>query len=388
MVAVRCLISYSDIVNRGSGFTFGSTDTPFYDGQYLAETGDLVVITANYRTNIFGFPGVPNEVSNLGLRDQRLAVEWIQQNIVSFGGDAGKITIIGQSAGAVSADYWAYAYKDNPIVQSLISHSGNALSFPLNPEGVVTRNWYNVSAQVGCGSAGDVLACMRNVSWQSIKTAATKIPASPGGNPLRTTPGFYPVVDDEIVFSNYTALAEAGAFAKLPYLLGNNQNEQAYYALTAYARGVNTSQAQGDGFLLSSFTCPNTYVADLRRRYGVPVWLFRYFGDWDNLRLYPTSGAYHGVDLEMIFGNSAQVSGIEPSQPEQQLTALMQKAWSAFAHDPVHGLDKLNWPQFDQATDSLIRLGYNNSPMADFVSPSEYAAACSTIALAGAPTTT
>ena len=121
--------------------------------------------------------------------------------------------------------------------------------------------------------------------------------------------------------------------------------------------------------------------AENRRAYGVPVWQFRYFGDWDNLRLYPGSGAYHGSDVEMIFGNSGIVSGISPSKPEEQTTALMQRAWAMFAEDPARGLLDMGWPEYDPSSKSLIRLAYNNRPAADFVKPSVYDAPCSTVEL-------
>jgi cholinesterase len=85
-----------------------------------------------YRLNIFGFPGTPNGPKNVALEDQRLAVEWVRDNIAAFGGDASKISIMGQSSGGVAVDYWAYTYLTEPIVAGLISHSGNALSFSTN----------------------------------------------------------------------------------------------------------------------------------------------------------------------------------------------------------------------------------------------------------------
>ena len=173
-----------------------------------------------------------------------------------------------------------------------------------------------------------------------------------------------------------------------PYLLGNNNNEQGYYILAAYAKGINATTAQDDAFLLSSFTCPNAFEADNRIARGVPTWRFRYFGDRDNLRLYPGSGAYHGSDLEMIFGNDQQVSGIPSSVPEEETTTLMQHAWATFADDPVSGLTKFGWPRYNPENDSLIRLAYNNSPLPDFVSPSIYDAPCSTVTLGAAQTGT
>ena len=76
----------------------------------------MVVVTVNYRNNIFGFPGAPNVTQNAGLRDQRLAVEWLAVNVAAFGGDPLLITLFGQSAGAVAIDYWAYSYEKLPIV--------------------------------------------------------------------------------------------------------------------------------------------------------------------------------------------------------------------------------------------------------------------------------
>jgi cholinesterase len=91
-------------------------------------------VSANYRLNIFGFPGAPGADTNLGLRDQRLAVEWVQKNIGAFGGNPKKIVIAGQSSGGAAVDWWSYAYKKDPIVHGLMSTSGNAFSFPMNAQ--------------------------------------------------------------------------------------------------------------------------------------------------------------------------------------------------------------------------------------------------------------
>lgn len=123
------------------------------------------------------------------------------------------------------------------------------------------------------------------------------------------------------------------------------------------------------------------FVAEQRRKYDVPVWQYLYFGDWENLRLYDGSGAYHGADLEMVFGNDDGVSGIPSSPAEDRMTRLMQHAWAAFAEDPTQGLHRLGWPQYDPDEDSLVRLAYKNRPRADIDSPSKYDAPCSTVQL-------
>jgi cholinesterase len=193
----------------------GHTNSPFFDGEFLAKAQNVVVVTVNSRTNIFGFPGAPGITQNAGLRDQRLAVEWLQKNIGGFGGNSALITLFGQSAGAVAVDYWAYAYVKDPIVKGLISESGNALSFPLNTENATISNWYNVTKTLGCGASESSFDCMLTKNWTDIKAAAAKAPSASSGNPLRSVPAFYPTPDGETVFANYTALSEAGAYAKI-----------------------------------------------------------------------------------------------------------------------------------------------------------------------------
>lgn len=139
--------------------------------------------------------------------------------------------------------------------------------------------------------------------------------------------------------------------------------------------------AEGHEFLLSSFTCPNSFEPRQRWAYDVPVWQYRYFGDWSNLRLYPSSGAYHDADLEMVFGNSAAVNGLPNSVAEDETIRLMQRAWATFTRDPVHGLKELGWPEFDPDAASLIRLAYGNEAGATFVRPSVYDATCPNVTL-------
>lgn len=134
------------------------------------------------------------------------------------------MTIFGQSSGGVAADWWTFAYKDEPLVSGIISESGNAFSFPLNGRELQIRNWYNVSATLECGSEGDTLDCVRGKEWKDVLAAASRLPAAPGGNPVRSTPAFYPTVDNETVFSGYASLLEQGKFAKIvsnPHRLPN-----------------------------------------------------------------------------------------------------------------------------------------------------------------------
>ncbi|KAL9094494.1 MAG: hypothetical protein Q9165_003344 [Trypethelium subeluteriae] len=364
----------------GGKFDFGGTNTPFYNGQYLASAQDVLVVTLNYRTNIFGFSGAPSLPQNVGLLDQRLAVEWVRSNIAAFGGNASAITLFGQSAGSAAVDFWAYAYPSDPIAHGLISQSGVATSFPVNSAEVAQAHWYNASAALGCGDRGDVLACVRSKNWTEVEAAGHAVAGVPPPIPGRSEPPFQPSPDGVVVFDDYPQRSAKGQFAKLPYLAGNNNYEAAYYEIVAYGAGTILTAAQWDTFILDVFTCP--IASELRNRTNadVPAWRFRYFGDWDNLRLFPGSGAYHGSDLEMVFGASQDVTGLPESAPEMQMQRLFMKAWATFAEDPVNGLvDVLGWPKYHPNNSTLVRLGYNNTPTAEFVNPMLYDSPCASL---------
>ena len=369
------------------GFSIGNTNSPFYNGQHFADAQDVIVVTVNYRINIFGFPGAPGETQNLGLRDQRAAVEWVRNNIAKFGGDAKRIVLAGQSSGGVSADYWAYAYESDPIAAGLVLVSGTAFSFPLNAAGVLDRNWNTVVAAVGCNTtipadAAATMACMRAASWTAIKAAAATIKPAASTSVLRSIPAFYPQVDNQLVFPDYPARTAAGRFARVPILAGNNDNEAGYYRIPAYGNGVVPTAAQVAAFHLESFTCPVAASAAARRARAVPAWVYRYLADWENTRLYPGSGAYHGVDLHMVFGGSEAVSGIAASAEQQALVDVVQRAWYTFARDPKAGLTRdLGWPQWQPGHSTVVELGLDNSAKPRFVDPAVYDATCGNVTL-------
>ncbi|KAM5459009.1 hypothetical protein McanCB49686_001883 [Microsporum canis] len=334
------------LTRRSQRFTIGDTNTPFFDGQFFSDAEDVVVVTVNYRVGIFGFPGAPGQRQNLGLRDQRLAIEWLRDNVKAFGGDPERITIFGQSSGALAVDAYSYAYRHDPIVSGLIAHSGTIFSFPLNSRELAAGNWYNASSFVGCGSEGDVLACMQSKSVDEIRVAADKVRPPPNTSVARSQPVFQPGPDGELVFDDYDTLASQGKFTQVPMILGHGDRESSFYNISAWARGTVLTDDQWAQFVTEVFGCPTMKEADYRTQHKVPVWRYRYFADWDNTRLFPNSGAYHGVDLHMIFGNSRGVTG-DPESPEQTvLKRFMQKAWATFAANPWTGLNNHGWPVY------------------------------------------
>lgn len=370
---------------HGGRFTIPGPHSPFYNGQYLADNEDVVVVTINYRLGIFGFSGAPGIEQNAGLRDQRSAIEWLRDNIAGFGGDPSRIIIFGQSAGGASVDYWAYAYKKDPIVAGIISHSGTALSFiPNTPE--YSRSIYdNVTTTLGCANTNtteeDTLSCLRNNTVAEILAAARNVPALPTLALAQAT--FHPTVDNTTVFADYAHLGKSGAFAKIPYLAGNNDYEAGTYRVSAFNANITLSAAQWDLFNERAFTCPTKYATDFRVAHGVPTWRYRYTGDYENLRLYdswgeyPGSGAYHGAELSELFGTAQNVSGEASSAEQERFSRYMQGAWAAFARDPWRGLTgEYGWPGYDASGESLVKLAPSGGALTELVDPEVYDGRC------------
>ncbi|CAN9463568.1 unnamed protein product [Alternaria alternata] len=371
---------------HGGRFQIPGPHSPFYNGQYLADAEDVVVVTFNYRLGIFGFAGAPGVEKNAALRDHRTAVEWVHDNIAGFGGDPSRIVIFGQSAGGAAVDYWAYAWKNDPIVSGLIPMSGTSLSFVPNTVEYSQSIWYNVSQTIGCGGAADdaaaVVSCVRSANMSALLAASAKVPGLPSVALTQAT--FHPTVDNITVFEDYQQLSSDGCFAKIPLLVGNADHEDGWYRISGWAAKLNFTNAQWDLFTQRGFTCPTSLSAAYRAQYDVPTWRYRYHGDWDNLRLYngsaglgsQGSAAYHGSDLGLVFGTVQDISGLPNSPAENQYTKYIQGAWGAFARDSQKGLTEYGWPLYNSGNATLVELAYNNDATPKFVNPKIYDASC------------
>lgn len=371
---------------HGGRFQVPGPNNPFYNGQYLSDAEDVVVVTSSYRLGIFGFAGAPGVEANAALRDQRAAVEWVRDNIAEFGGDPSRIVIFGQSAGGASVDYWSFAWKNDPIVSGLIPMSGTSLSFLPNTPEYAQLLWYNVSQTVGCGGPDDdpaaVLSCVRSKDTSTLLAAADLVPALP--TQALTQANFHPTVDNITVFADYEQLSAAGAFAKVPMLVGNTDQEDGWYRLGGWSANLNFTDAQWDLFTQRGFTCPAAYSAGYRTQYQVPTWRYRYHGDWDNLSLYNSSAglsprgsaAYHGADLNMVYGTAQDVSGLKNVGAEDATIKYIQGAWAAFARNPSSGLTEYGWPAYAKTGRTLVELAVDNNPAPRFVDPATYDAVC------------
>ncbi|RKF72381.1 Acetylcholinesterase [Golovinomyces cichoracearum] len=363
----------------GGAFSFGSSAVPVYNGRNLAAQEDVVVffdhsvsIKTNcdsYRLSIFGFPGHPNGTFNTGILDQRLAVEWVRDNIEKFGGDASRITLFGQSAGAASIDYHTYAWASNPIVSSVILQSGSAYSWGLpSSQSATTKAWFETSSKLGCGDAASprdtLLSCMRAKSTNEIFAAFPSDSADPILGP------FVPTVDNTVIFANYSQKKPAD----IPMLLGSNDYEAGLFRTEFAIKGLILPESFWTDFNYQEFTCPCSDRANASLRMKSPLWRYRYMGNFSNLEISPYSGSYHAVELPILFNVFPETS---PSTLYESRTAdYMRGAWSTFAKNPTTGLTEYGWPVYDPTKDTLIRIGSENIDGPNLINPYRYDADC------------
>ncbi|KAM0324793.1 hypothetical protein ACHAQA_007759 [Verticillium albo-atrum] len=213
----------------GGAFGEGGGSVPLYNPtKFVEQVGDIVVVTWNYRLNIFGFPNTPaleEDGQNLGIRDQRAALEWLQNNIAAFGGDPNHMIFGGQSAGADTAHALLYSHPEDPIIQGLILESGTAQVINAATTNV-DAEFVRVSTTVGCVNGTDrksELECMKSIDAVTIKAAVSNQTFNTFGTP----PGGAPMVDNKTIFSleEYSQKGRDGMFAHVPIFIGSNDDE-------------------------------------------------------------------------------------------------------------------------------------------------------------------
>jgi cholinesterase len=329
----------------------------------------------SYRLGILGFPGGPIGPQNLGLLDQRLAVEWVRDNIANFGGDPSRITLFGQSSGGAGVDFYSYAWDSDPIAAGFIAESGTAFSWGL-PHAAAdsAKIWFNVTATVGCGddssNATEVLACMQTKDADLILSS---IPAVAANDVQTRILGYFgPTVDDTVIFSNYSERTPAN----VPLLIGNNNYEGGLFRTEFALTNTTYPDAFWDAFNLQEFTCPAGIRANASVAAKNPTWRYRYLGVFPDMEISSEGGTWHTAEVPMIFDTLPSSPG--PTAAEISIANYMRGAWAAFAKDPANGLSTYEdgWPTYDPSAATLIRLAFNNVTGANVALPSLYDELC------------
>ncbi|KZL64409.1 lipase 3 precursor [Colletotrichum tofieldiae] len=231
----------------GGGFELGSTS--MYNGAGLVAEGmstgkPFIFVAVNYRVGAWGFlPGkdlMEEGSSNAGLLDQRMGLEWVQDNIASFGqtcfsGDPDKVTLWGESAGAISIFSQYTLFNGNitrngkNLFRGAIMNSGSAVPTDPMDSPKATKVYEQILSAAGCGGAKDRLKCLRDLPFDDMRKAANSVPGLLSYSSVALS--YLPRPDGKNVSSSPELFATSGKLPKIPFILGDQEDEGTLFAL-------------------------------------------------------------------------------------------------------------------------------------------------------------
>jgi len=378
---------------HGGGLLVGSGATGMYEGERLASSQDVVVVTINYRLGVFGFMALPElsaedpygSSGNYGLLDQIAALAWVRDNISAFGGDPHNVTIFGESAGG-----WSVCnLLDSPLARGLfhqaIIESGGCDSTRTMKEGYADGKRF--ADYAGCPGP-DVVSCLRAMPAEELlarQKKASKDKTSDFRTMMQYT--WLPKEDGRVLLETPIKSLRKGEYSRVPILAGSTRDEakiftvkwpgirlaprsiarwaltnmfgeearprlESLYPYKDYRRPVDAViQAVGD----SALACKVYEAVEALADRG-PVYYYRF--DYDDHLAPHMFGAGHAVELPFIFNTFDRPDfnifytryHVQMARP---LTQATMSYWANFARagDP-NGPGLMPWPLYN-----------NNHPM-------------------------
>lgn len=323
---------------HGGAYVLGSGSQPVYDGTRLAGSGDVVVVTLNYRVGVFGFldlssfntPGSRFD-TNVGLRDVLAALRWVRDNIAAFGGDPNRVTVFGESAGAGLVTTLLAVPEAKGLFSAAIAQSSPATSVYDRDRAETVA--HQILQEVGLGVSQANL--LRQIPVAKLVTATKKVfDEVPVRNP--GTLAFVPLVDEDVLPDYPVKVAREAKSHPVPLIIGTNKNEANLFRLmrsplmpitpkaitsmfdqiaaeqpdlqlpteqqldTAYSR----KRGSAKGLSIASdvgFRMPSVWFAEGHSTVA-PVYLYRFDFATPFLKLLLV-GAAHAMELGYVWGN-------------------------------------------------------------------------------------
>ncbi|HNP56941.1 MAG TPA: carboxylesterase/lipase family protein [Gordonia sp. (in: high G+C Gram-positive bacteria)] len=364
----------------GGAFTIGASRN--YDARRLVEHGDVVFVSMNYRVGAFGFLDLSSLSSdeavfdtNVGLYDQILALSWVRDNIAAFGGDPDNVTIFGESAGAMSVMALMSMLDAAGLFHKAIAQSPAPAQANRTSE---LAHWASDFAATLGAAPGDEAAVLKAASADEILAAMVAFSQRVAQEDAGAMP-FGPCVDDVSLFGSPMATIVDGQQAKVPLLIGTNDNEGLLFMFGAQMSGSETLAVLpetvervlvGDAArkeLLDAypgypdgpvaarvggdrlFWYPSTVAAGAHSSVASTwVYLFEYTSDD---RRFGALGPTHGQEIPHMMGwSGAPATGRQPAGTarDAEFAGAMMTAWTRFAHDGSPADDSA-WPRYDAA---------------------------------------
>jgi para-nitrobenzyl esterase len=373
---------------HGGGFTMGSGSASIYDGTNLARRGDVVIVTINHRLGPFGYlylGDISGEEfaisSNAGMQDIVMALEWVRENITSFGGDPNNVTLFGESGGGYKVSVLMAMPTAAGLFHRAIVESGPG--WRMMPKEIATEQANKLLKELGVSIAN--LGKLYSLSVEQILDAGRKI--------NRNIPfGWWPVVDGKVLPWHPFDPVAPDISANIPLIIGTNKDEATLFLSAEYRRSrlgdgpaakiarniwFHTAtpriahriagksaksflatyregrQQSSDSELFSAMMTdwmmriPSIIQAERKyAQHSAPV--FMYLFSWETPILNGRLKATHGLEIPFVFDNIGSGLLTGTGRTQSDLARNMSETWISFARSGVPNYAGIpNWSPYD-----------------------------------------
>ncbi|HVM09662.1 MAG TPA: carboxylesterase/lipase family protein [Acidimicrobiales bacterium] len=377
---------------HGGAFRMGTGALPGYDGAALAQNGDVVVVTINYRLGILGFLYAPElGAANAGLLDQVAALEWVTREIERFGGDPDQVTVFGESAGAKSVECLMAMPAARGLFRRAVMQSTYAI--PMDTESATAKT----QAMLDALGTDDHAELRRVPLLKLLEVDAATMAAGGavggGGGPVvdGTVLPDHPVdafrrgdaaeidtiigttLDESRLFGafmgGFDEIDDESAIARIAMFVGGGDQQVAKEALEVYRRAhAETGASTGNVDIALAVQTDRMFrqhsiaLAESLSDHNPSTYMYLFA--WRSPVMDGKLGACHGIEIPFVFGNLDSGMGRVAGDPSttRPLSDEVQPAWLSFARtgDPGNG-----WPPYDTSSRTTIVFGNEVSVEAD-----------------------
>jgi carboxylesterase type B len=373
----------------------GTGAAPWYDGARFARDG-IVCVTINYRVGAEGFLYFGAGSANRGLLDQIAALQWVQQNIAAFGGDADNVTVFGESAGSMSIASLLSMPRARGLFRRAILQSGAA--HPVMAAQTARRVCELLAARLGVPATREAIAALpvdrllRAQAGLRSDLEADPDPQRWGQELVLSMMPWHPVIDGDVVRAHPLDRIDAGAAAEIDVIVGTNAEEHRVFLVSvgaidrvtqqalegavaayglpldpalAFYRAAHPRASAGD--LLAAvqtdwfWRIPAVRLADAHAKSARAGSTFMYEFAWRSPQFNNLLGACHSLEIPFVFDTLGR--GTEPmwgSAPPQPLADAMHAKWVAFAKTGDCG-----WPKYDLSRRATMRFDVTSTVVDD-----------------------